>query len=225
MHSVALLRNAEQKGTIVSDWQDRMALSNPQWPLHRKKKKERLGQMQVVYIVVCDRLFRGYISWQTAEARGAHRLIQFTRTHTPWPPSSDTHRSAVDTHLWLTLSAAFAHIVVGYSHPRPQLRSVSRCNWCFFPHTKPLNLLSASTIQFVTKQQTTGLRWVRPEKIMSWYPRRPLCKVLSGIMCQRRTTWPFPNRVRGQSEHWTNITGAKMWLPAGCRGHPGLHSG
>lgn len=59
-----------------------MALSNPQWPLHRKKK-ERLSQMQVVYIVVCDRLLRGYISWQAAEARGAHRLIQFPCIHTP----------------------------------------------------------------------------------------------------------------------------------------------
>lgn len=39
--------------------------------------------MQVVYIVVCDRLLRGYISWQAAEARGAHRLIQFPCIHTP----------------------------------------------------------------------------------------------------------------------------------------------
>ena len=137
--------------------------------------------MQVVCIAVCDRLFHGYISWQAAEARGVHHLIQFTCTHAHLDLHPATHIAAQLTHIsWLTLSAAFARIVVGHSHTRPQLRSVSRCNRCFFPHTKPLNPVSASAIQFVTKQQTAGLRWVRPEKIVSRYPRDPRVRSLLG---------------------------------------------
>ncbi len=149
---------------------------------------KRNNSTGVVYIV-CDStvvIFLGKQADCWSITCRVQPLTQLTCTENTVTSIQWHAHSPVDIHLLLTLPAAFSHVVVNHAHSRPQHQSVSQCNWCSFPHTKPLNLVSQPVrSSFVTKQQTTGLRWVRPERIVSGHSREPCGRLFLGIRCQK----------------------------------------
>lgn len=147
------------------------------------------------------RLYSGYAPQQTGRLLKHHICAASYLTH--------MLDNTVTSIQWHTLQprwhASFAHVACClhsrccHSHTHtPTAAECVKCNWCFFPHTKPLNLVSdpvPSSLSQSSQKQASGEGDLRG----LW----ALWEIISGIRCQKekkKKTRPFPNRVRGQGD-------------------------